>query len=345
MKDKIQRILIDESQIPVSMQVNTRYRSFSEQKTGIFNLVERCRLEYPHAKIYYKHQNPLFTALFLKRNPDGFAHAEENVDLIFKPETETPWNLLTEIPGRIDTDISLHKELKKWRSKFKVKLEEFSVIGKKKQLYIHPSANIYPGVVFDVSSGPIVIDRHVRITPFSFLEGPLYIGENSMIDNARITGGCIIGHTCRIGGEVENSMIGNFSNKHHEGFLGHSFLGSWVNIGALATTSDLKNNYGFIRIKIGEEQINTETIKFGSIIGDFSKIGIGTMLNTGSVVDIACNLVGPGFSGYMPPFSWLQKDNRYRLDYFLENTKKVMARRDFTLSEEAEILLKNLYES
>lgn len=95
-----------------------------------------------------------------------------------------------------------------------------------------------------------------------------------MIDNARITGGCIIGHTCRIGGEVENSMIGNFSNKHHEGFLGHSFLGSWVNIGALATTSDLKNNYGFIRIKIGEEQINTETIKFGSIIGDFSKIGI-----------------------------------------------------------------------
>lgn len=69
------------------------------------------------------------------------------------------------------------------------------------------------------------------------------------------------------------------------------------------------------------------------------------MLNTGSVVDIACNLVGPGFSGYMPPFSWLQKDNRYRLDYFLENTKKVMARRDFTLSEEAEILLKNLYES
>lgn len=149
--------------------------------------------------------------------------------------------------------------------KFKVKADRFHIYGKNKHLYIHPSSIIYPNVVFDVSSGPIIIDKNVKITSFSFLEGPLYIAEDAQIDNARITGASIIGQACRIGGEVGNSIFENFANKHHEGFVGHSHIGSWVNMGAMQTTSDLKNNYGIVKVKYQSKQISTDTIKFGSI--------------------------------------------------------------------------------
>ena len=154
----------------------------------------------------------------------------------------------------------------------------------------------------------------------------------------------IIGQACRIGGEVGNSIFENFANKHHEGFVGHSHIGSWVNMGAMSTTSDLKNNYGIVKVKYQSKQISTDTIKFGSIIGDFSKIAIGVMLNTGTIVDIGSNVTKGRVNGYIPPFSWAESSEKYRLDHFIQDTKKIMARRNQTLSFEEEVLLKSLYE-
>ncbi|MBK8396775.1 MAG: glucose-1-phosphate thymidylyltransferase [Leptospiraceae bacterium] len=344
MKNKVHRILINESEIPEGLEVITRFKSFAEIHTGIFSAIRRLRLQYPGALIYYKNSNIYFTKAFLERNPECKLYNNENIDLEITPNDYLSWKILPLISKQIEDDLCFFEETSKWQKKIKVKADKFHVYGKSKHLYIHPSAIIYPNVVFDVSSGPIIIDKNVKITSFSFLEGPLYISEECRIDNARIGGASIIGNACRIGGEVENSIFENFSNKHHEGFVGHSHIGSWVNLGALVTTSDLKNNYGIVKVRYRNKQISTDTIKFGSIIGDFSKIAIGVMLNTGTIVDIGSNVTKSRVSGYIPPFTWAESAERYRLDHFIKDTKKIMARRNQTLSFEEELLLKNLYE-
>jgi len=338
-----QRILIDESSIPLGLEIVTRFQSFSEIRTGVFNLIERLVQENRNCKIFYKNNDALFKKAFLSRNPFIFEYNNEEIDETINSENYLPWNLLQNVSRQIQSDIEIYKKIKKWKNQFRVNTDKFQIVGKSKHLYIHETAKVYPGVVFDVSSGPVIIDREAKIAPFSFLEGPLYIGVNSHIDNAKIGGGSIIGATCKIGGEVENSIISDFSNKHHEGFIGHSFLGSWVNIGALATTSDLKNNYGIISINLGNQRIDTGTIKFGAIIGDFSKIAIGVMLNTGSTIDVCTNIVTNRSSGYIKPFTW--KENEiYQLERFISDTKKIMSRRNKVLSEETELLIKRLFE-
>ncbi|MCE9501037.1 MAG: GlmU family protein [Leptospira sp.] len=345
MKTKIERILINETNIPEGLSISTRFRSFSEIRTGIFNTIQRVKKKHPGAKIYISHENRFFLSAFIKRNPGCQVHDGEAVDMEIRPSGYLPWELIGQSAKNIDEDIELFKDAIAWQSKIKIKSERFKVVGKNRNLYIHPDAKIYPGVVLDVSSGPIIIDKDVVVTPFSFLEGPLYIAPDARIDNARITGGTIIGQACRIGGEVENTIFENFSNKHHEGFVGHSYIGNWVNLGALATTSDLKNNYGIVKVQVRNNKINTETIKFGSIIGDFSKIAIGVMLNAGSVIDIGCNVTNPRVNGYIPAFTWSDGKERYRLDHFINDTKKIMARRNRTLSSEDESLVAHLYEN
>lgn len=343
MKEKKLRILIDETQNPPGMQVSTKFFSFSELRNGILTPLQRIRDSYENVTIYYKNTNPLASKAFIARNSDCKEYNDEPIDKqIHSPNN--PWETLSDIFKTVEDDLSIWKEMDKWKSKQKPKNNGVYVQGKKKYLHIHPSATIAPGVVINVDTGPVVIDKDAKISPFSYLEGPLYIGKKAHIDNARITGGCILGDYCRIGGEVENSLFGNFSNKHHEGFVGHSFVGSWVNFGALATTSDLKNNYGYIKLNIGETQVNTETIKFGSIIGDFVKISIGCMLNTGTVIDIASNIVNSSTTGYTPPFTWITTDTKYRLDHFIDTTKKIMARREQKLLAQEEKLLSQIYE-
>ena len=344
MKSQVHRILINESNIPDGLEVITRFKSFSEIRNGIFTTIRRLRMQYPGALIYYKNPNTFFTKAFLERNPECKLYNDEKIDLEITPNDYLSWRLLPLISKQIEDDLNYFDETSKWQKKFKVRADRFHIYGKSKHLYIHPSSIIYPNVVFDVSSGPIIIDKNVKITSFSFLEGPLYIAEDAQIDNARITGATVIGRACRIGGEVGNSIFENFANKHHEGFIGHSHIGSWVNIGAMATTSDLKNNYGIVKVKNQFKQISTDTIKFGSIIGDFSKIAIGVMLNTGTIVDIGANVTKGRVNGYIPPFSWAESSDKYRLDHFIQDTKKIMARRNQTLSFEEEVLLKSLYE-
>ncbi len=337
------KILIDERNRPISLDPLSRFHSFMEWNLGGLTLIQKLEIQHPGCLVYYASNDPLFQNLILERYPKVLPFKEQSYDLILTPDSFLPWDLQRVIPSEIEDTLTLNKEWKKFRQKYKVKSAGFHVVGKDKHLYLHPKAIVYPGVVFDTSTGPIIIDEDVKISSFSFLEGPLYIGKGSQIDNARITGGTLIGRSCRIGGEVENSIIQDFTNKHHEGFLGHSFVSSWVNLGALATTSDLKNNYGIVKLKIDSHEVNTGTIKFGSIIGPFSKVAIGVMLNTGAVVDIGSNLVESRISGYQHPFTWISKGSHYQKEAFIADTKKIMARRGINLFEFEEQYLRSLY--
>ena len=154
-----------------------------------------------------------------------------------------------------------------------------AIRGSRSDIFVGRGAKIHPMVVLDAEHGPIYIDEDVEIHPFTRIEGPCYIGRNSILLGAKCREGNSIGPLCRIGGEVEESIIQGYSNKYHDGFLGHAYVGQWVNLGALTTNSDLKNDYSEVKITLdGRTQLSTGSTKVGALIGDHAKTSIGTLL-------------------------------------------------------------------
>ncbi len=247
---------------------------------------------------------------------------------------------------QINEDIKIlkaNKEFKHFKHYNPTKVE-----GDPDKVFVHKDAKILPCCSFDTRNGTIVIDKNTEIKPSSYISGPVYIGKNCMIDNAMIHGGCVLGNNVRVSGEIENSMINDYSNKHHNGFLGHSILGSWVNFGAGTKNSDLNNNYSSIKLylydiipnnsSLKQTPFDTRSTKFGSIIGDCVKTAIGTLICTGTIIDFGCNIFGENPARYVPPFSWglrkkskkindIEPDEKYKIDNFLEDCKKIFARR------------------
>ncbi|MFO7892945.1 MAG: putative sugar nucleotidyl transferase [Longimicrobiales bacterium] len=206
---------------------------------------------------------------------------------------------------------------------------------------------IAPGVMLDTRGGPIRLDDHVVIEPFTRLTGPAYIGPGTTLLGGPFTA-VSIGPVCKVHGEVESTVILGYSNKAHDGFLGHAYLGMWVNLGAMTTNSDLKNNYGTVRVWTPDGEADTGSRKVGCFLGDHVKTAIGTLLNTGTLVGAGANVfAATGTDGrgsamppkYLPPFSWGDPDTAYGLDRFLDTTATVMARRDVELSDRQRRLL------
>jgi UDP-N-acetylglucosamine diphosphorylase/glucosamine-1-phosphate N-acetyltransferase len=202
-------------------------------------------------------------------------------------------------------------------------------------------AKLSPGCVLDGSKGPIVLDEGASVGANAVVQGPCYVGQYATIHPlALIRPGTTIGDVCKIGGEVSNSIISPFTNKAHDGFLGDSFVGSWVNLGAGTTTSNLKNTYGEVTIRIGEKEHKTGRQMLGSIIGDHTKTAIGTLLNTGSYVGYACLLAGNGLAPkFTPSFTfWTDKGSaKYDMNKAKEVAARSLDRRDkqFTDADEA----------
>src|SRR4029077_7985435 len=145
-------------------------------------------------------------------------------------------------------------------------------------------ATVEPFVVADTRGGPVLIDHGAIVHSFSRLEGPCYVGRESWILAAKLRANSTIGPCSRIGGEVEASIVQGFSNKYHEGFLGHSYVGEWVNLAAATQTSDLRNDYGNVSVHVNGERVATGRGKIGSYIGDHAKTGLAALLNTGSSI-------------------------------------------------------------
>jgi UDP-N-acetylglucosamine diphosphorylase/glucosamine-1-phosphate N-acetyltransferase len=209
---------------------------------------------------------------------------------------------------------------------------------------IMPGAKLKPGVVLDAENGPIIVDTGARIEPNAVLQGPCYIGPDSVVNpNAVIRAGTSIGSTCKVGGEIEGSIIHGFTNKQHDGFLGHSYIGEWVNLGADTITSDLKNTYGAIRVYINGAGVETGERFLGSIIGDHSKTGIGTILPTGCVVGAAANVFTQSTTPrFVPSFAWLTDKEMvaYEIEKALSIARIVMARRGVDLTPAEAALLR-----
>lgn len=220
------------------------------------------------------------------------------------------------------------------------------VYGERKNLVVGEGTRVEAGTVINVEGGPVVIGKNVLVRPPSVIDGPCFIGDKTIIDGAKLREGNSIGPVCRIAGELEESIIQGYSNKHHDGFLGHAYLGKWVNLGAMTTNSDLKNNYGEIKVYVEGELVNSGEIKLGCFIADHTKTGIGTLINTGSCFGVGSNLFG---GGVMPKFvsSFLWGDGRNFVEHDLEkmiaNARKIMARRKVELSEEEANLIREIF--
>ena len=192
----------------------------------------------------------------------------------------------------------------------------------------------------------LFIENNVTVEAGSRLEGPIFIGAHSQIKGARISHSSI-GQYCKIGGEVSNSIINSFTNKGHYGFVGHSYIGSWVNLGAGTTTSNMKNTYGTISIAFNGKVIDSEKQFLGSIISDHCKCGIGTHLNCGSTIGFGSNLFGTEIHDKtIPDFSWGEsgKYETLQIDKFTEIIERVKKRRDKSLLKVEKELYEYLYE-
>ncbi|MCK4666426.1 hypothetical protein KAU33_06740 [Candidatus Dependentiae bacterium] len=222
----------------------------------------------------------------------------------------------------------------------------FKITGDIENLWISSTAKLENFVELNVEGGPIIVEAGVEIHSFSRIEGPAYIGKNCRLLGAKVRSGTSLFENCRIGGEVEESIFFGNSNHYHHGFIGHSVVGEWVNIGALTATSDLKNNYGKIRIITSEKTIQTDQIKIGSIIGDFTKFGIGTLLNTGSLIGVSANVFGGGIQPkFIPSFSWGGGENfkEYNPGKGVETNRTILSRRNKIFSKTFEQLYLNAF--
>lgn len=200
---------------------------------------------------------------------------------------------------------------------------------------------ISPNVVFDFSGGPIWLAEGVKVRPFTRVSGPAYVGPGSILLGGSVEA-VSLGPVCKVHGEVEQSVVLGYSNKAHEGFLGHSYLGRWVNLGAMTTSSDLKNSYGTIRMWAPDGEVDTGMLKLGCLLGDHVKTGIGALLNTGTVIGAGSNVFGAEMPPtFVPPFSWGSGADlvAFELEKFLDITSRVMARRDIVLSDAMRVVL------
>ena len=218
----------------------------------------------------------------------------------------------------------------------------------KGNLCLAPGSKVRPGAVLDASSGPIFIDRDATIMAGALIEGPVYVGYKSAIKmGAKIYEGTTIGEVCKVGGEVEESIFHSYSNKQHDGFVGHAYLGQWVNLGACTSNSDLKNDYGNVKVLVDGQLVDTGSMFVGATIGDHTKTGINTILNTGTVLGVGCNIFGADFPPkYIPSFSWggaggLQE---YRLEKCLQVARRVMGRRQLDLTAAGEQVIRHVFE-
>ncbi|NWF71300.1 MAG: hypothetical protein HXY40_19640 [Chloroflexi bacterium] len=220
-----------------------------------------------------------------------------------------------------------------------------TVLYNESDVYIGKGARLDAYVVLDARDGPIYIAEGVKIQSFTHIQGPAYIGAKTYLVGGQIREGTTIGPVCRIGGEVEEAIIQGYSNKYHAGFLGHSYLGEWVNIGAIGTNSDLKNTYGTIRIEVNDMMVDTGMQKMGIIIGDHAKIGIGTMVMAGTVIGVGSNVMGGGVPKVVPSFIWGSEDGfaEYRIEKCIEVARATMGRRSLSLSEAQANLMSHVF--
>jgi len=212
-------------------------------------------------------------------------------------------------------------------------------------IFIGKGAQVRAGSVLDASSGSIIIAEDAFVDIGSLIQGPVYIGPGCIINpGTKLRKNITLGPQCKIGGELEDVIFQGFSNKQHDGFLGHSYIGEWVNLGANTNNSDLKNNYGLIQLIRDNQKIETGEQFLGTMMGDYSRTGISTMFNTGSIIGLGANIFGAGFQDrFIPSFRWGKNDTT-ELEKLFITVEKMKKRRGKSLSSDEKIFLTELFQ-
>jgi UDP-N-acetylglucosamine diphosphorylase / glucose-1-phosphate thymidylyltransferase / UDP-N-acetylgalactosamine diphosphorylase / glucosamine-1-phosphate N-acetyltransferase / galactosamine-1-phosphate N-acetyltransferase len=237
-----------------------------------------------------------------------------------------PWNLVSGTPARVAKDVA-HLFLDDHQPEGVIRIGNA-------ELSMGVLAEVEPGVVMDTRHGPIRLDDGVRVEGPARLVGPLYVGRDSMVLGGHVATSSL-GPMCKVRGELSWSVFLGWDNKAHDGYVGHAMLGRWVNLGAGTTNSDLKNTYGTIRVWTPDGEQDSKLVKVGCFLGDHVKIGVGTLLNTGTVIGAGSNVFGGEMPPtVVPPFAWgAGIDLRdYRFDQFVRVAEAAMARRGEALT-------------
>jgi UDP-N-acetylglucosamine diphosphorylase/glucosamine-1-phosphate N-acetyltransferase len=224
---------------------------------------------------------------------------------------------------------------------------QFALFGPADRLFIDPTAAVEPNVVADTSRGPVVVGPHAAVAAFTRLEGPCAVGRHAQVFGAKVRAGTSIGPHCRVGGEVDASVLLGYANKYHDGFLGHSYVGEWVNLAAGTQTADLQCDYSPVSVRVGGHRIGTGQTKVGSFFGDHAKTGIGSLLNCGTVVGPFAAVLPTGRLAprEVPAFSRAGPDGvlpQSDLDALLATADVVMRRRGQALTKPLEALYRSL---
>jgi UDP-N-acetylglucosamine diphosphorylase/glucosamine-1-phosphate N-acetyltransferase len=256
------------------------------------------------------------------------------------------WELLDANPRLIEEDFLLLA--REWPSALDIGPAEGVAIYAPENVLLSDTAQIDAQVCLDARDGPILIGENVHIQSHTRVEGPAAICNGAKLYGGKIRAGTSIGPHCRVGGEIEQSIFQAYSNKYHEGFIGHAYIGEWVNLGALTTNSDLKNNYGQVRVHFPGRIVDTHLTKVGCLLGDHVKTGIGTLLNTGTVVGFGSNVFGGGMphAKHIPSFMWggAHGFEEFRLESAKAVARAALPRRDREYTPELDTLFDDLFE-
>lgn len=258
-------------------------------------------------------------------------------------ELQYPWDLVNQNRHQLLADFALSQS----SSEPSGDAKSLTIIGPPELVRLSSSVEIDPFVVLDTRSGPIVIEENAKIQAFTRIEGPAFIGRETQIFRANIKSGTTIGPHCRLGGEIEESILHGFVNKYHEGFLGHSYICPWVNLGAQTNSSDLKNDYSEVKVPLSGVPIETHLVKVGCYIGDHSKAGLNSLFNTGSSVGVMCMVLPTGelLPKHLPSFSrfWLGRiESQVSISDLFHLAEVTMRRRGKTLTAAQRKLLISL---
>lgn len=263
------------------------------------------------------------------------AEAREDLDGFL---LENAWDLVDKLPDQLREDLDTVSHAQAVLPPGVHRIGDAPVI-------LGQRVDIEPTVLMDTRSGPIALADGVSVRGPARLTGPLYVGTDSTLLGGSVSAS-FIGPACKIRGEVERCVFLGYDNKAHDGYLGNAYVGQWVNLGALTTNSDLKNNYGEIRIRTSTGEVSTGLMKVGCFLGDHVKTGIGTLINTGTVVGAGSNLFGGEMPPkYVPPFRWGTgaRSEIFRLDRFLETAERAMGRRGVELTSAMRAVLERAW--
>jgi len=220
------------------------------------------------------------------------------------------------------------------------------VRGPRSSLRIDGRADVELHVTFDTRLGPIVVEEGASVESFSRVMGPCYIGSKTKVYSALVGGGTSVFAGCKVGGQVENSIIMSHTNKAHHGYVGDSYVGEWVNLGAGSTFSNLKNTYGNVRLDIGGSKVDSGMLKLGPVVGDMSKASIGTLVYSGRMLGTSCHVAGL-VGRNVPSYTYSDGSGRMvelLIESVVETQRRMVERRGNTLTRAEEALIRKTFE-